>query len=72
MADFHRASLEMAWLCLCRVTNESTEMENCYSSLKRELRWLWKSVYVQDTRHTLCICSGRRFLCSFKFNFNVC
>ena len=37
MSDFHRASLEMAWLRLCRITNESTEIENCYSGLNREL-----------------------------------
>ena len=46
MSDFHRAPLEMAWLRLCRITNESTEIENCYSSLNRELRWLWNSVYI--------------------------
>ena len=39
MSDFHRASQEMAWLCLCRFTNESTETENSYSSLNRDLRW---------------------------------
>ena len=47
MSDFHRASLEMDWLHLCRITNESTEIENCYSSLSRELRWLWNSVYIK-------------------------
>ena len=46
MSDFHRASLEMAWLRLCRITNELTEIENYYSSLNRELRWLWNSVYI--------------------------
>ena len=46
MSDFHRASLEMAWLRLCGITNESTEIENYYSSLNRELRWLWNSVYI--------------------------
>ena len=45
MTDFHRASPEMAWLHLCRITNESTKTENCYYSLNRELRWLWHSVY---------------------------
>ena len=45
MSDFHRASLEMAWLPLCRITNESTETENWYYSLNRELRWLWNSVF---------------------------
>ena len=44
--DFHRASLEMALLSLCRITNESTETENCYKCLNRELRWLWNSVYI--------------------------
>ena len=47
MSDIHRASLEMAWLHLCRITNESTEIKNCYSSLSRELRWLWNSVYIK-------------------------
>ena len=46
MSDFYRASLEMAWLRLCRITNESTETENCYQRLNRELRWLWNSVYM--------------------------
>ena len=46
MSDFHRAPLEMAWLRLCRITNDSNEIENCYSSLNRELRWLWNSVYI--------------------------
>ena len=46
MSDFHRASLKMAWRRLCRITNESTEIENCYSSLNRKLRWLWNSVYM--------------------------
>ena len=45
MSDFQMASLKMALLRLCRITNESTEIENCYSSLNRELRWLWNSVY---------------------------
>ena len=45
-SDFRRASLEMAWLRLCRITNESTETEICYACLNRELRWLWNSVYI--------------------------
>ena len=45
MFNFHRKFQEMAWLRLCRITNESTETENCYSGLNRELRWLWNSVY---------------------------
>ena len=49
MSDFHRASLIMAWLRLCRITNKSTETENCYQSLNRELRWLWNSVYINWT-----------------------
>ena len=57
MSDFHRASLEMAWLYLYQITNESTKTENCYSSLNRELRWLWNSVYIyiysSSDRHTL-------------------
>ena len=35
VSDFHRASPEMTWLRLYRITNESTEIENCYSSLIR-------------------------------------
>ena len=53
MSDFHRASLEMAWLRLCRITNESTEIENCYSGLNGELRWLWNSVYNYKYIHLL-------------------
>ena len=49
-SDFHRASLKMAWLRLCRITNDSTETENCYKCLNRELRWLWNSVYVHLER----------------------
>ena len=30
MSDFHRASPKMAWLRLRRITNESTDTENCY------------------------------------------
>ena len=45
-SDFHRASLEMGWLRLCLITNESTETENCYKCLNRELRWLWNSVCI--------------------------
>ena len=37
VSDFHRASPEMTWLRLYGITNESTEIENCYSSLNREL-----------------------------------
>ena len=36
---------DLAWLCLCRITNELTETKNLYSSFKRELCWLWNSVY---------------------------
>ena len=46
MSAFHRASQEMAWLRLCRFTNESTETDNCYLNLNREFRWLWYSVHV--------------------------
>ena len=45
MSDFHRTSPEISWLRLCRIKNESTETENCYESLSRELRWLCNSVY---------------------------
>ena len=46
MSDFHRASPKMAWLSICRITNESTYIKNCYLSLNRLLRWLWNSVNV--------------------------
>ena len=46
MSNFHRASPKMAWQRLCQITNESTEIENRYSSLNRKLRWLWNSVYL--------------------------
>ena len=46
-SDFQRASLKLTWQRLCRITNELTDLlKNCYSSLNRELRWLWNSVYV--------------------------
>ena len=48
ISDFHRVPLEMAWLRLCRITNESTEIKMSYSSLNRELCWLWNSVYKID------------------------
>ena len=44
MSDFYKASLELARLRLCRITNESTKTENCYQILNRELRWLWNAV----------------------------
>ena len=53
VSDFHRASLEMTGLRLYRITNESTNIENSYSSLNRELRWLWNSVYVYLWLETL-------------------
>ena len=47
MSDFQRAYLVMAVLRLCCIPNESTETEIFYESLKKELRWLWTSVYNQ-------------------------
>ena len=52
MSDFHRASPKMIRLRLCRIANNSTETENCYQSLNRELRWLWNSVYMNIKSHT--------------------
>ena len=51
MSDFHRAFLEMAWLRLCQLRNETTEIENCYSSLNRVLRWLYmyKSFFIHNS-----------------------
>ena len=46
MSNFHKSSPKMARLGLCRITNESTKIENCYQSLNRELRSLWNSVYI--------------------------
>ena len=46
MSDFHRASSKKAWLRQCRMINKSTETENCYKGLNRELRWLRNSVYI--------------------------
>ena len=46
MSHFHRESPNMARLHLCRITNESPGTENCFNSLKRELRLLWNSVYL--------------------------
>ena len=45
MSGFHRASLKMALLRLCRITNASSETENYYSNLNGELRRLSSSVY---------------------------
>ena len=45
MSVFHKASPKMARLRPCRITIESTEIENCYQRLNRELRWLWNSVH---------------------------
>ena len=53
MSDFHRTSPKMAWLRLCRITNESTETEKCYLSLNTELRWLWNSVYYKFYQNSL-------------------
>ena len=57
MFDFHRTSPKMVSLRLCRIANESTETENCYKTLNRELRWLWNSVYV-------ILCLFRGFSCN--------
>ena len=71
MPDFHRASLELAMLRLCRITNESTETKNCYQSLNRELRWLWNSVYIcKSNRMTdLSQLSGLHGKCLFEDNY---
>ena len=46
MSDFHRESLEMAWLRIyAEYQMNQTETENFYYSLNKELRWLWNSVY---------------------------
>ena len=36
MSGFNKASPKMARLCLCRITNESTETESCHQSLHRD------------------------------------
>ena len=46
MSYFHRTPLEMAWLRLCRITNESTEIENCYSSFNRVALAVELSIFV--------------------------
>ena len=48
MPDFHRTSPKMAWLRQCRITNKSTETENCYKGFNRELRLVWNSVYIKS------------------------
>ena len=37
MSDFHRASPEMAWLRLCRITNESTETKKMLFKFKKRV-----------------------------------
>ena len=37
MSDFHRVSPEMAWLRLCRITNESIESENLLLQFKQRV-----------------------------------
>ena len=49
VSDFHRASPKMAWLRLRRIAIKSTETENCYQSLNRDLHWLWNSVYYHSS-----------------------
>ena len=44
----------MAWLRLRRIANKSTETGNCYQCLKRELRWLWNSVYMYEVKNSFC------------------
>ena len=37
VSGFHRASPEMAWLCLCQITNVSTETKNCFLKFKQRV-----------------------------------
>ena len=65
MSDFHRTSLEIAWLQLYRKTNESTVTKHLYSSLNidPELCWLWNSVYFNDAT------GAARFKVRFPFTY---
>ena len=67
MSNFHRAFLKMAWLHLCRNTNELTGAENCYLSLNRELRWLWNSVYVNGSGSITSVGEERAYLSAVVF-----
>ena len=46
MSDFQSTPLKMALLRLCRITNELTETDNCYSILNRQMPWVRNSVYI--------------------------
>ena len=73
MSDFHRVSPEMAWLRICRITNESTETENCYESLNRELRWLWNSVYDDEIKkHRLILILTGSYAQHWQFRMRLC
>ena len=37
MSDFHRATLKMAWQCLCRITNESSEIKKILFKFKHRV-----------------------------------
>ena len=70
MSDFYRASPTTFM-----ANYESTETENCYSSLNRELRWLWNSVYLNVSLSEFVTSAGEeradffcyQFLVSFSF-----
>ena len=70
MSDCHRASPEMAWLRLCRITNESIKTKNCYYSFNRELRWLWNSVYVAKTKALISCAVTAQLICVFVFGYS--
>ena len=55
----------IAWLRLCRITNESTETDNNYESLIGELRWLWNSVYLcRETKALIRLSDSHNRACN--------
>ena len=72
LSDFHRTSPNMALLRLCRIENKSTETENCYKSLNRELRWLRNSVYVANTNALISFAVTAKLICVFVLAYAKC
>ena len=53
MSSFHRASLKMAWLRICRITNESTETDFCLLKLKHRVALAVElGIYIYTIRWT--------------------
>ena len=49
--DIHRSSLQIVWLHICGISDESTETTKGDLIFSDELCWLWNSKYVHFIRY---------------------